>query len=65
MAYGVARVTNQWAAKEEVVEARVEVPEIPAARGGAWQGFGWPDFWVFVAGGCGTRLWGWFLQAKV
>ena len=35
-----------------------------AARGGAWLAFGWPDFWVFLAGCRGACLCGLFLQVK-
>ena len=34
--------------------------KLTAACGGAWLGFDLPDFWVFLAGGLGARLWGWF-----
>ena len=31
---------------------------------GAWLDFGWPDFWVFLGGCLGARLWDRFRQAK-
>ena len=34
-----------------------DFPELTAARGGVWLAFGFPDFWVFLAGGLGARLW--------
>ena len=44
---------------------RVEdFPITTEARGGAWQGFGRSDFWVFLTGGRGARLWCRFRQAK-
>ena len=42
----------------------VDFSELTAACGDAWLAFGWPDFWVFLAGGLGARLWGRFQQAK-
>ena len=41
-----------------------DFPKLTAARGGAWLAFGWPDFWVFLAGGRGACLCGLFLQVK-
>ena len=41
-----------------------DILELTATRGGAWLGFGLLDFWVFLAGGLGARLWGRFRQAK-
>ena len=41
-----------------------DFPKLSAARDGAWLGFGSPDFWVFLAGGLGARLWDRFRQAK-
>ena len=38
--------------------------KLTAARGGAWLGFGLPDFWVFLAEDLGARLWDQFRQAK-
>ena len=39
--------------------------ETTETRGGAWQGFGWPDFWVLVARGRGARLWCCLRQARL
>ena len=39
-------------------------PELTVARVGAWLAFGWPDFWVFLAGGLGACLWVRFRQEK-
>ena len=41
-----------------------DFPKLTATRGGAWLAFGWPDFWVFLGGCLGARLWDWFRQAK-
>ena len=41
-----------------------DFPKLTAARGGVWLAFGCPDFWVFLAGGLGARLWDRFRQAK-
>ena len=42
-----------------------DILETTEAHGGAWQGFGWPDFWVLVTRGCGAYLLFWFRQAKL
>ena len=51
----------------ELMNLRWRVRDFPkriAARGSAWLAFGWPDFWVFLAGCRGACLCGLFLQVK-
>ena len=45
--------------ESEVVRGRFS-----EANCGVWVDFGRPDFWVFLVGGLGARLWCWFRQAK-
>ena len=59
-----ARVHENDQEVREPEAAGGSFPETTEARGGAWHGFRWSDFWVFLTGDRGARLCGWFLQAK-
>ena len=56
-----ARVPKRRSGSEEFEAARERLSE---DNRGAWLAFGCPDFWVFLAGGLGARLWDRFRQAR-
>ena len=60
-AFRAARVPRRRSGFDEFEAARERLSE---ANCGAWLAFGWPDFWVFLAGCRGACLCGLFLQVK-
>ena len=56
-----ARGPRRRSGSEESEAAR---ERLSGANSGAWHAFGCPEFWVFLAGGLGARLWDRFRQAK-
>ena len=63
-AFMVARVLRTRSGSQNLRRRVDDFPKTTEARGGAWQGFGRPYFWVFLTGGRGARLWCRFRQAK-
>ena len=56
-----ARVPRRRSGSEESEAMRERLFE---ANSGSWLAFGCPNFWVFLSGGLGARLWDRFRQAK-